>query len=95
MKKGTPLLASLLFICLASTPIFAQITSQKNDLLMEDALAKFKVAGASIAVAKDGKVIHQKGYSVASVETKKAVNENTNFQIASIVKFLQLLHFLF
>lgn len=83
MKKRTPFLASLFFICFASTPSFAQISSQKIDLLMEDALAKFKVAGASIAVVKDGKVIHQKGYGVASVETKKAVNENTNFQIAS------------
>jgi hypothetical protein len=27
---------------------------------MEDALAKFKVAGAAIAIVKDGKVIHQK-----------------------------------
>ncbi len=82
-RKGITILTSLLFICLASTPTFAQLSSQKIDLLMEDALAKFKVAGASIAIVKDGKIIHQKGYGVASIETKKAVNENTNFQIAS------------
>jgi CubicO group peptidase (beta-lactamase class C family) len=49
---------------------------------MEDALAKFK-AGAAIAIVKDGKVIHQKGYGVTSIRNKKPVNENTNFQIAS------------
>jgi CubicO group peptidase (beta-lactamase class C family) len=82
MKKVTILLTTVLFICFTSTT-FAQLTSQKIDLLMEDALTKFKVAGASIAVVKDGKVIHLKGYGVTSIETKKTVNENTNFQIAS------------
>ncbi|RTY94990.1 serine hydrolase [Flavobacterium sp. GT3R68] len=83
MKKGTSLLTSLLFILLVATPTFAQLTTQKIDVLMEDALVKFKVAGASIAIVKDGKVIHQKGYGVTSVATKKPVNEYTNFQIAS------------
>ncbi|URC11407.1 serine hydrolase [Flavobacterium sp. B183] len=83
MKKVTHLFTLMLFICYASTPLYSQITSEKIDLLMQDALEKFKVAGASIAVVKDGKVIHQKGYGVASIETKKAVNESTNFQIAS------------
>lgn len=83
MKKTLPFLASLLFICFTIIPTFAQVTSSKIDSLMEDALKKFKVAGASIAVVKDGKIIHQKGYGVTSVETKKAVNEYTNFQIAS------------
>ncbi|MDA6069009.1 serine hydrolase [Flavobacterium sp. AC] len=83
MKKGTIRLASLLFICLASTTMLAQLTSPKIDSLMEDAFKKFKVAGASIAIVKDGKVIHQKGYGVTSIATNTPVNENTNFQIAS------------
>ncbi|HEU4788071.1 MAG TPA: serine hydrolase domain-containing protein, partial [Flavobacterium sp.] len=83
MKKRFTLLELIFFILFASTTAFAQVTSQKIDLLMEDALVKFKVAGASIAVVIDGKVIHQKGYGVASVATKKLVDENTNFQIAS------------
>ncbi len=81
MKKRTTLLT--LFILLVSIPTFAQLTSQKIDALMEDALVKFKVAGASIAIVKDGKVIYQKGYGLISVVTKKPVNESTNFQIAS------------
>jgi CubicO group peptidase (beta-lactamase class C family) len=81
MKKRTTLLT--LFILFVSIPTFAQLTSQKIDSLMEDALVKFKVAGASVAIVKDGKIIHQKGYGVTSIETKKPVNEYTNFQIAS------------
>lgn len=83
MKKGTIRLASMLFVCFASTTMFAQLTSSKIDSLMQDALKKFKVAGASIAIVKDGKVIHQKGYGVASITTNKPVDEYTNFQIAS------------
>lgn len=85
MKKTKSFLLAVVCVCLSST-VFAQLTSPKIDLLMEDALAKFKVAGASIAVVKDGKIIHLKGYGVSSIETKKAVNENTNFQIASNTK---------
>ena len=65
---------------------FAQISSQKIDSLVAVALVKFKVAGASVAVVKDGKIIHSKGYGVADINTKKPVNENTNFQIASNTK---------
>lgn len=83
MKKINSFLFAAICICFSFAGAFAQITSPKIDLLMESALAKFKVAGASIAVVKDGKIIHLKGYGVASIETKKAVNESTNFQIAS------------
>lgn len=83
MKKVNSFLVSVICICFSSATAFAQLTSQQIDVLMESALTKFKVAGASIAVVKDGKIIHLKGYGVGSVETKKAVNENTNFQIAS------------
>lgn len=53
---------------------------------MEDALVKLNVAGASIAIVKDGQVIHQKGYGVASIITKDKVTEYTDFQIASNTK---------
>lgn len=83
MKKLTTYLATLLFIFLLSTITIAQISSPKIDSLMAESLIKFKVAGAAIAIVKDGKVIHSKGYGVADINTKKPVNENTNFQIAS------------
>lgn len=86
MKKVRIRFASVLFVCLASTSAFAQLSSAKIDSVMQNALQKFKVAGASIAIVKDGKIIHSKGYGISSVETKKTVNEYTNFQIASNTK---------
>jgi CubicO group peptidase (beta-lactamase class C family) len=86
MKKTATLLISLLLILFVSTETFAQLTRQKIDSLMENALVKFKLAGASVAIVKDGKVIHQKGYGLTSITTKEAVNEHSNFQIASNTK---------
>ena len=86
MKKTATLLTSLLLILFVSTETFAQLTSQKIDSLVENALVKFKVAGASVAIVKDGKVIHQKGYGLTSITTKEKVNEYTNFQIGSNTK---------
>ncbi len=62
---------------------FAQITSTEVDALVENALKEFNVAGTAVAIVKDGKIIHQKGYGVKSIDTKKSVNEHTNFAIAS------------
>ncbi|HMQ06885.1 MAG TPA: serine hydrolase [Saprospiraceae bacterium] len=76
----------LLFLLIHPTPVFTQITDIHIDSMMEYALAKFKVAGASISVVKDGKVIFQKGYGVSSDLTQNPVNETTNFQIASNTK---------
>jgi CubicO group peptidase (beta-lactamase class C family) len=83
MKKISPLLIVLIFVVLVSSKTFAQISSPKVDSLVADALEKFKVAGAAVAVVKDGKVIHAKGYGWADITNKKPVTENTNFQIAS------------
>lgn len=95
MKKKSTLLTSLLFILFVSTSTFAQLSSQKIDALMEDALTKFKVAGASIAVVKDGKIIHQKGYGVTSVATKKRLMKIPIFRLHQTVKPSQQLHLLF
>lgn len=86
MKKTAILLTSLLLILFVATETCAQLTSQKIDSLVENALVKLKVAGAAVAIVKDGKVIHQKGYGLASVTTKEKVNEYTNFQIGSNTK---------
>jgi CubicO group peptidase (beta-lactamase class C family) len=68
---------------LIANPLFSQIKTNVLDSLIEDAIKKFQVAGVAVAVVKDGKVIHQKGYGTTSIVTNKAVNESTNFQIAS------------
>ena len=64
--------------------IFGQIiTSSQIDSLVEKVLITFDVPGISVAVVKDDKVIHSKGYGVRSLDTKQKVDENTLFGIAS------------
>ncbi|MDB5222645.1 MAG: serine hydrolase, partial [Chitinophagaceae bacterium] len=59
------------------------ITSSQIDSLAELTLKTFNVPGIAVAVVKDGKVIHAKGYGVRSLNTMQKVDENTLFGIAS------------
>ena len=61
----------------------AQLSSSQVDSLVRKALVTFDVPGIAVAIVKDGKVIHSKGYGVRSLNTKELVNENTFFGIAS------------
>lgn len=76
------LLSTSLFLTLIFSA-FGQLSSVKIDSLVSDAMDKFKVAGVAVAIVKDGKIIHEKGYGVASKKTKTSVNQHTNFAIAS------------
>ena len=51
MRKNPTLLKYLFLICLVPSITFAQISSKQIDSLVADALLKFKVAGAAVAVA--------------------------------------------
>jgi len=76
----------LLFIaiCLFRGPLSGQpITTQGIDTVAENALKAFNVPGMAVAVVKDGKVIHAKGYGVRSLKTQQPVDEKTIFGIAS------------
>ncbi len=77
------LLLFTITVFFASNNLFAQITSSELDTLVEQAMKEFKVAGVAVAVVKDGKIIHERGYGVRSIETKVPVDEHTNFLIAS------------
>ena len=72
----------VLFI-LGTYSLAAQYSSAQIDSMMLDAIEKLDVAGAAIAVVKDGKIIHNNGYGIKSWATKEKVNEHTQFAIAS------------
>ncbi len=64
--------------------IYAQpISSAAIDSLVEKTLKTFDVPGIAVAVVKDGKIIHEKGYGVRSLNTMQKVDEHTLFGIAS------------
>ena len=73
----------ILVFGLKVSALFSQMTSQEIDAIVERAMDNFTVAGVAVAVVKDGKIIHQKGYGIQSINSNKKVNENTNFGIAS------------
>ncbi|MDQ7947996.1 MAG: serine hydrolase domain-containing protein, partial [Pedobacter sp.] len=65
----------------------AQILSAKQiDSVAEKTLSTFNVPGIAVAVIKDGKLIHAKGYGVRSIKTNQKVDENTLFGVASNTK---------
>lgn len=68
---------------LASNHVLGQITSKEVDALVTNAMGKFNVAGVAVAIVKDGKIIHEKGYGIKSIDTKLPVDNHTNFEIAS------------
>ena len=75
------LLVACLFISLKS---YTQILSSAEiDSVVEKARIAFNVPGIAVAVIKDGKIIHSKGYGVRSLNSGLPVDENTLFGIAS------------
>ena len=60
-----------------------QLSSSSIDSLVDRSMKAFDVPGIAVAIVKDGKVIHSKGYGVRSLNTMQKVDENTLFGIAS------------
>ena len=89
--KNKPVIVTMLvcvmFTSLSSLAVASKpISSKEIDALVERSLKTFEVPGMAVAVIKDGKVIHQKGYGVRSLNTMEAVDEDTLFSIASLTK---------
>jgi len=58
MKKTVLLLIAFFSLNLSSsTPTFSQMAPKEVDALVQAALEKFQVAGAAVAIVKDGKVV--------------------------------------
>ncbi len=84
INQGLNRLIPFFFLFLSNITISAQaITSREIDSLVEITLRTFDVPGIAVAVVKDDKVIHSKGYGVRSLNTKQKVDSNTLFGIAS------------
>ncbi len=59
------------------------ITSEQIDRVVENAMKTFNVPGISVAVIKDDKVIHAKGYGVRDIKSKLPMETGTLVGIAS------------
>ncbi len=80
MKK---IISTTLVLLLVISAYSQPITSPQIDSLVNLTMKVFNVPGIAVAVVKDDKVIHLKGYGVSSIATGKKTDENTLFAIAS------------
>lgn len=62
--------------------------TQKADKLLNRFLKRWEVAGATVAVVKDGKLVYAKGYGYSDVDNKKGVETSNLFRIASVSKLI-------
>jgi CubicO group peptidase (beta-lactamase class C family) len=51
-----------------------------------DSVFKTGEPGGAVLIAKDGKIIYEKGFGVEDINTKKAISTNTLFNVGSISK---------
>jgi CubicO group peptidase (beta-lactamase class C family) len=56
------------------------------DEIVEEILQEHRIAGASLAIAKDGRLVLARGYGLADVNTRKPVTPETLFSTASVSK---------
>jgi N-acyl-D-amino-acid deacylase len=62
--------------------------TESFDVAISEFIVKWNVPGASLAVAKDGKLVLAKGYGISNKDTNTPVDENTLFRMGSINKTL-------
>ncbi len=58
------------------------------DKVMEAFVRKYEVAGAALAIAKDGHIVYSRGFGYADRDKKEVVEPQSLFRIASISKTL-------
>src|SRR4051812_18368308 len=56
------------------------------DVVMNDILRKYHIAGGALAITKDGRLVLARGYGLANVSTRQPVRPDNLFCIASITK---------
>jgi len=83
MKKSNILILLAFLLFISQTLPGQVIDSKQIDSLVNKAFELNPSVGIAIAVVKDGKIIHSKGYGIKSIETNEKVDENTLFAIAS------------
>ncbi|MBC7400301.1 MAG: beta-lactamase family protein, partial [Mucilaginibacter sp.] len=83
MSKIKALSLLVILSALKINTVSAQLKPAQIDSLVLKTLKTFDVPGIAVAVVKDDKIVYAHGYGVASLNTKKPVDANTLFGIAS------------
>ncbi|MES2378348.1 MAG: serine hydrolase [Bacteroidota bacterium] len=83
MSKFRTLSVLVILSALKINNAAAQLKPAQIDSLVLKTLKTFDVPGIAVAVVKDDKIVYAHGYGIASLNTKKPVDANTLFGIAS------------
>ena len=84
MRKVFAILFCFLFITShAQLPSFLR---DSMDTYIQQGLKDWDLPGLSVVIVKDGKVVLMKGYGIRDIDSKRPVDENTLFMIASNTK---------
>lgn len=88
MKKSSlhPFLLVSFFLIFTQVHLGQGLSPEQIDSLVQKTMNTFEVPGMAVAVLKDGKVLHMKGYGTRSIEKGGKVDENTLFGVASNTK---------
>lgn len=84
MQSRKALFTLLLFV--SALALFAQTDLKKIDQYIAKAQKDWNVPGLAVAIVKDGKIVHSKGYGLLEKGGSDKVDENTLFAIASNTK---------
>ena len=76
MKNTASFLSLFIVISLTGSLYAQKMTSSKIDALLERVLESTPSVGIAVAVVKDGKQIHSKGYGFKSINGKEKVAWN-------------------
>ncbi|MBN1599779.1 MAG: beta-lactamase family protein [Bacteroidales bacterium] len=66
----------------------ATVQTAAVDSIVSEFLKKYNVVGASVAIAKDGRLVYSKGFGVANREIADSVTPRHLFRIASVSKLI-------
>ena len=93
IKRGAALLLGMGLLFSLTLPVSARPSEAAadfeavTDAYMQTALSDHHVAGAAVAVVKDGEILFRKGYGYADLENNIPVDgQTTAFQVASVTK---------
>ncbi len=87
MRK--PSILAIVFVILwyvMATSGQRRVSKKEIDLFVQDKMREYGIPGLSIAVVRDRKIVHLKGYGIANLELSAPVTEKTVFSLASITK---------
>jgi len=74
----------VLFFCFCGYNVYAQVDKAETEL--KQMMEKLQVAGLSVAVVKDGKIVYSNAFGLKNIEQQTPLAKDDIFRIASISK---------